>query len=239
MDPEHLHKKIAKEIIALIASGTYERGRRLPAERTLCLKFGVSRGTLRKALAKLAELRVVRVKPNSGIYVENSAPENVPGAPLPPEFRRASLHDIVEARKAIETAAIDLACTRMEQEDLQDLGKLLERMKANLQDLPQFLQADMEFHQRMVRASGNVVLLTAFLAIYEYHRYSSVFTSQHEGEEESACTYHEKLLAALKRKDAPAARRILKQHLDHLLQFDRKIPKAGPPGCGQRKESAS
>ena len=99
-------------------------------------------------------------------------------------------------------------------------------MKDNVDDLPTFLRADMEFHQQLVRASGNVVLVTAFLAIYEYHRFSSVFTSQHEGEEETACDYHRKLLTALEKKDAPTARRILKQHLDHLTQqFEGGIPK--------------
>lgn len=225
MDKEHLHKKIAKEIIALVASGTYRRGQRLPAERTLCLKFGVSRGTLRKALAKLVELRVVKIKPNSGIYVENPSPEGMPRTYLPPEFENASLGDIIEARKAIELAAIDQACTRLKKSDLQALETLLGRMQENLDDLTSFLRADMEFHQQMVRASGNVVLVTAFLAIYEYHRFSSVFTSQHEGEEESACDFHRKLLTFLKRKNAPAARRILKQHLDHIVRYEGKMPK--------------
>lgn len=225
LDKEHLHRKIAKEIIALVASGTYTQGQRLPAERTLCLKFGVSRGTLRKALAKLVELHVVSVKPNSGIYVENASPEGMPRTLLPPEFENASLSDIIEARKAIEIAAIDQACTRLRKSDAQALESTLARMKANVDDLPSFLRADMEFHQQMVRASGNVVLVTAFLAIYEYHRFSSVFTSQHEGEEEAACDYHRKLLTALEKKDAPTARRILRQHLDHLTQFEGKTPK--------------
>jgi GntR family transcriptional repressor for pyruvate dehydrogenase complex len=225
LDKEHLHKKITKEIIALVASGTYTRGQRLPAERTLCLKFGVSRGTLRKALAKLVELHVVNIKPKSGIYVENPSPEGMPRTLLPPEFENASLGDIIEARKAIELAAIDQACTRLNKSDVQVLESLLGRMKAYVEDLSEFLQADMEFHQQMVRASGNVVLVTAFLAIYEYHRFSSVFTSQHEGEEESAYEFHNKLLAALKRKDAPTARRILKQHLDHIVRYESKTPK--------------
>jgi GntR family transcriptional repressor for pyruvate dehydrogenase complex len=225
LDKEHLHKKIAKEIIALVASGTYARGQRLPAERTLCLKFGVSRGTLRKALAKLVELRVVNIKPNSGIYVENPSPEGMPRTYLPPEFESASLSDIIEARKAIELSAVEQACSRLKKSDVQTLESLLGRMKENVDDLSDFLQADMEFHQQMVRASGNVVLATAFLAIYEYHRFSSVFTSQHEGEEEAACEFHKKLLTALKRKDAPTSRRILKQHLDHIVRYEGKTPK--------------
>ena len=228
MDKEHLHNKIAKEIIALIASGTYARDERLPAERTLCLKFDVSRGTLRKALAKLEELRVIKIKPNSGIYVENPSPEGMPRTFLPPEFENASMGDIIEARKAIELAAVDQACTRLRKSDIHTLESLLGRMQASIEDLPRFLQADMEFHQQMVRASGNVVLLTAFMAIYEYHRFSSVFTSQHEGEEEAAHDYHQKLLAALVRKNATEAKRILKQHLEHIEKYEEKKTKKNP-----------
>lgn len=88
-----------------------------------------------------------------------------------------------------------------------------------MDDLPIFLQADMEFHQQLVRASGNVVLVTAFLAIYEYHRFSSVFTSQQEGEERLAQTCHRNLLVALAKKDAQTCRRILAGHLDHMTRY--------------------
>ena len=222
MDTERLHKKIVREIIALIASGTYRDGERLPAERSLCGQFEVSRGTLRKALATLEQLGVVSIKPNSGIYVHNVSPAALPKTYLPPDFDRVDLADIIDARRAIETAAVETACRRITARQIRQLRTLIEKMAEAIDDLPAFLEADMAFHQALVRASGNRVLVTAFESIYEYHRFSSIFTSQQEGEERAALDYHRKLLAALGAGKAGAARRILAEHLEDVKKYSRR-----------------
>ena len=105
MEKDQLHNKVIREILALIFSGAYGIGQRLPAERTLCKQFGVSRGTLRKALANLASMEVVSIKPTSGVYVENVSQANLPENVLPLDCGNVNLQDIIDARKAIELAA--------------------------------------------------------------------------------------------------------------------------------------
>ena len=229
MDREPLHNRIIREIIAMVASGSYTDGQRLPAERSLCKQFDVSRGTLRKGLSKLEELGVVSIKPNSGVYVHSVSPARLPGSFLPPDFERVSLGDIIEARKAIETAAIELACGRIRPGDLKALKALLEKMASAIDDLSRFLESDMAFHQRIVRASGNIVLVTAFEAIYEYHRFSSIFTSQQRSEERLALDYHRSLLDALEKGDAKACRGILIKHLDAMKKYGRDSRRATAP----------
>src|SRR5690606_31248470 len=112
---------------------------------------------------------------------------------------------VVTARKAIELASLRQAVDRITARDLQSLRTLLERMGGALDDLPRFLELDLAFHQALVRASGNVVLATAFEAIYDYHRFSAVYTSQQEGEEEQALRFHERLLGAIEKRDCRAA----------------------------------
>ena len=219
MDRERLDNTVRREIIALIASGAYGRGRRLPAERELCRLMDVSRGTLRKALANLAELGVVSIKPNSGIYVESISGAKLPREILPPDFGAVDLADVIEARKAIELPAVERACGCITRKQRHELAELVDRMAAAVDDLSEFLKLDMQFHQALVRASGNMVLSTAFEAIYEYHRFSSVFTSRHEGEEELALDYHRRLLAALERGDARNCRAILREHLDYMTKY--------------------
>ncbi len=225
MQKEQLHNKVIREILALIFSGTYGIGQRLPAERTLCKQFGVSRGTLRKALANLASMGVVSIKPNSGVYVENVSQAKLPENVLPLDCGNVNLQDIIDARKAIELAAIERACQRITPKHRKKLARLLDQMILAIDDLPKFLMLDMQFHQDLVRASGNVVLITAFQAIYEYHRFSSVFTSQHEGEEELALDYHNKLLLAIEKGDAKASHRILAKHLDYMRKYSQTARK--------------
>lgn len=222
MDKEHLPSKIVREIIAMLASGAYASGDRLPAERLLCQQFSVSRGTLRKALANLDSLGVVEIRPNSGIYVKSIAQAKIPQTLLPPNFEQVNLADIIEARKAIELAAVDSACLRITREQCRGLEDMVVQMKLAVTNLPDFLKLDMEFHQGIVRASGNVVLVTAFEAIYEYHKFSSVYTSQQEGEEHEALEYHERILHSLKNHDVRGCRQMLSEHLEAIKIYDRK-----------------
>ncbi len=224
LDRDHLHNQIIREIIARVASGAYAVGERLPSERTLCETFDVARGTLRKALGKLQELGVVRIKANSGLYVQGVAPARLPQSLLPPKFAHVNLADIVDARKAIELAALRQAVERISERDLRRLGDLVTRMGTTLDDLPAFLEHDLAFHQALVRASGNAVLATAFEAIYEYHRFSAVYTSQHEGEESEALAYHRRLLAAIEKRDVRASCRILGEHLDAINRYSHAAP---------------
>lgn len=219
MQKEQLSNKITREIISSIASGVFADGQRLPGERTLCEQFGVSRGSLRKAISDLNDLGVVTIKPNSGIYVNDISDTSLPARLLPSNFDSVNLNDIILARRVIELSALELACKRINSKQITILEKLIQGMADSLDDLAEFLKYDMEFHQSLVRFGGNMVLVTAFEAIYEYHKFSSVFTSQDEGEEQLALHAHRKLLGRLIKRDVKSCRRILGEHLDYMKKY--------------------
>src|SRR5210317_772907 len=119
MEKELLHTKVVREIISLIASGEYPEDKRLPAERTLCDRFEISRGTLRKALADLEKMGAVTIKPQSGAYVRRFSQKKILRTVLPKKFKTVSLKDIIIARQAIELSCIELACDRMDVAELE------------------------------------------------------------------------------------------------------------------------
>ncbi|MBN2211297.1 MAG: FadR family transcriptional regulator [Sedimentisphaerales bacterium] len=218
LDKELLAIKVVRRVIALIASGEYAVGMRLPAERRLCEDFGVSRGTLRKGLSDLEKLGVIEIRVGSGSYVKAFSSRKLPKNILPPEYCTTSLEDIVYARKTIESAAIELACERITSKQLDILKDFIEQMADALDNLPEFLRLDMLFHQQVVQSSGNAALATAFEAISAYHQYSQVFTSLHEGEEEVALDYHRRMLLALQQGDKHKARMVIAEHLDNMVE---------------------
>ena len=230
MQKDKLSNKVMREIISSIALGVYAEGQRLPGERKLCEQFGVSRGTLRDAISDLDHLGVVTVRPQSGVYVNGLSDAVLPDRLLPRNMGRVSLDDIIYARKTIELAAVELACGRIRASHLRQLEDLLGKMADSLDDLFEFLQHDLAFHQSLVRFSGNAVLVTAFEAIYEYHKFSSVFTSQEEGEEQVALEAHRTLLDKLAKRDVKACRRILSHHLDHMKKYSMQGVKVASPG---------
>lgn len=217
MDRDFLKTKIAREIITLVASGVYTDGQKLPPERRLCKQFNVSRGTIRQSLANLEELSVVKIKAGSGAYVQKIKPKKLPRRVLPPNFNNVTLKDTIVARKAIELTAIELACDNITSKDFNKLEKLINNMEQAIESLPDFLKYDMYFHESIIRASGNAALITAFEAIYEYHRYSQVFSSSSARCEDVAMVYHKKILQALKQKNKKKCVKFLNEHFNNML----------------------
>ena len=218
MEIEFLHTKAVREILSLIASGIYKSGQRLPAERKLCDRFGISRGTLRKALADLEKMGAIKVRPQSGAYVQKFSQKKISSKVLPNNFNNVSLKDVVMARKAIELAAIEQACERMTKKELASLEKLINGMEESIDSLPDFLNIDMCFHELIVRASRNSALIAAFEAISEYHKYSQVFSSSSPQCEDDALIYHKKILNALRKVNGKSAVKMLKGHFENMLE---------------------
>jgi len=216
MDKEFLHTKVIKEIISRIYSGLYRNGQRLPSERKLCDQFGISRGTLRSAFSGLEKMGVIKIKAQSGAYVQKFSHKKLSPKILPRNLKDVSLQDIIAARRAIELEAVKLACERITKRQLTVLKKLVDCMEESLDSLPDFLNMDVCFHESIVKASGNLVLIAAFEAIFEYHKYSQVLSSPYPESEKNAFVYHKKIMIALEEADSKAAVKILKEHFDNI-----------------------
>ncbi|MEN6383698.1 MAG: FadR/GntR family transcriptional regulator [Phycisphaerales bacterium] len=218
MNKELLHTKLVRELIAQIASGSFGDGARLPAERKLCKQYNLSRGTVRQAFYDLEKLGVIKIKAGSGAYVQRVSQKKLPTHLLPQDFANVSLSDIIYARKALETAAITLACEKITDIQIKELELLLQKMELSRENLLDFFKFDMEFHQLIIHSSGNMPLITAFASIAEYHKYSQVFSSIHEEEVDYAINYHRKMLTALKNRDPKNAAKAINRHLEHTEQ---------------------
>ncbi len=217
MDKELLGIKVVRKVISLISTGVYRYGQKLPAERVLCQELGVSRGTLRQGLADLNNLGIIRIVPRSGIYIKKYSSKKLPRGILPPNFNEIGLMDVINARKIIEIPALELACRRAGKDKIKILQNLIGKMEKSINDLSEFLKYDMLFHQAIVAASENKVLVTAFNAISEYLKYSQAYTSIHEGEEDKAMDYHKKIYEAIRGKQKKQGISALEEHLDGIF----------------------
>jgi GntR family transcriptional repressor for pyruvate dehydrogenase complex len=218
MDKELLGIKVVRKVISLVSTGQFKQGQKLPAERILCEMLGVSRGTLRQGLADLQSLGVIKIVPRSGIYIKKYSEKKLPQKVLPPNFKAVSLGDIINARKIIEIPSLELACEKATKDEIKFLSTIIEKMEKAVDDLPEFLQNDMNFHQTIVTMGKNLVLVTAFEAISEYLKYSQVYSSMHEGEEEKALDFHRKIFDAICAKDSKQGCKVLEQHLNEILK---------------------
>jgi DNA-binding FadR family transcriptional regulator len=140
-----------------IKLGLLEPGSRLPAERELCLRLGISRSTLRQALTTLAKnghLRAVRGR-GGGTFVATDPP-----AREPQEHLKGSWRDICDQRRAVELGTAALAAARAKTADIHHLRDLLDRMVLVRENYDAHAMLDRRLHIYIAEMSGSRPLLS-------------------------------------------------------------------------------
>lgn len=140
------------------------KGDRLPSERDLSERFGVTRGSVREALAVLDAMRITERKPKSGIFLRNTLEDSgldalVLQADLGLPFDAQVTRDVTEARILCEEQAFRLACQRRTDADLARLHQLLDTYAALVAKGSNLADEDVAFHLAVVAASQNRVLV--------------------------------------------------------------------------------
>lgn len=158
---EKAYLRIVDVIIRLIAEGKVDYQDRFYTEQELMTMLGVSRPTLREALRVLEFLGVTTVSPRNGISIRK--PSDQEGY-LPLlyilAFEKTTGRELFELRQALQLEMATLAARSRTEEDLEDLRALLKAMEQGLSaDDETFYTLDHRFHQRIVEAAGNHLVL--------------------------------------------------------------------------------
>ncbi|MFW0764727.1 transcriptional regulator LldR [Trabulsiella odontotermitis] len=218
--PRRLADEVADRVRALIEEQQLEAGMRLPAERQLALQLGVSRNSLREALAKLVTEGVLLSRRGGGTFVrwqhESWSEHNIvqPLKTLMADDPDYSF-DILEARHAIETSTAWHAALRATEADKEKIRLCFD---ATLSDDPDIAsQADVRFHLAIAEASHNVVLLQTMRGFFDVLQ-SSVKQSRQRmylvpPVFAKLTEQHQAVLEAIVAGDAEGARQAMMAHL--------------------------
>ncbi|MBL4871626.1 MAG: FadR family transcriptional regulator, partial [Robiginitomaculum sp.] len=106
MADKRLYHKIANQILELIDSGVFPPGSRLPGERDLAKKFGVSRVSVREAEIALQARGRIEIKVGSGAYVLDGSDQQANGLPKVGPFELTEARALFEAESAALAAPI-------------------------------------------------------------------------------------------------------------------------------------
>ncbi|WPO44207.1 FadR/GntR family transcriptional regulator [Tardiphaga sp. 42S5] len=153
-----------RKMLEFVRHHRLAKGDRLPSERDLSERFGVTRGSVREALAVLDAMRITERKPKSGIYLRNALEDSgldalVLQADLGLPFDAQVTRDVTEARILCEEQAFRLACQRRTDADLKKLHQLLDTYAALVANGSNLADEDVAFHLAVVAASQNRVLV--------------------------------------------------------------------------------
>lgn len=148
--------KIKDEII----EGRLKPGMRLPSERDLADRMGVSRPVVREALRMLQFMGVVEMKPGTSgaLVLDGNIDMLSDSLTLILDLKHLDHKDVMIARKALEPLAAELAAERRGPEHLQEMDRLLEGMRSGRYQGADFSAANAHFHVTIAEASGNPLL---------------------------------------------------------------------------------
>jgi GntR family transcriptional repressor for pyruvate dehydrogenase complex len=204
---------LASRLEEELLSRGVQPGTKLPSERQLATRFGVSRPVVREALRSLVERGLIEISPGRGAFVRAMRMTDA-ARPLDALYRRqnATPRDLVEARLMLEREAAGLAAERAERDELEAMGRVLERFDQST-DVIERARCDVAFHALIARMSHNPVIATMFSSIATLTfelilRSLSDPTVSREG-----LPYHREIYEAIKDRDPTRARMAIEGHL--------------------------
>jgi len=212
---KRLYRQVVDQILELIASGEYSVGSRLPAERELSQRFGVSRPTIREAIIALEAKQRVSVKNGSGVYV--LAKKAVKGVDS-----KASPFELVETRVLIEGEAAALAAYMITDEQLEALEQALEEMALeNETEHIESSAADRKFHAIIAEATNNRVLASVIQNMWDAQEGLAHIKIAHQAvcstDPQTRLDEHRSIFNALANRDAAAARIAMRKHFGRSI----------------------
>ena len=200
-------------------------GTRLPSERELSRKLRVSRPSLREALRTLELMGVVDTRHGSGTQVADSG-SDVLKAPLEFLFLldRPSIEDLVETRALLEIHLAGRAAERRSETELAAMESALRDMKAKLSRPEEVTDPDVRFHQAVAAASHNRLLERLMNCLRD--GIAEIIHAAWPGVPDMDVSYemHAKTYNAIKRGDAPGARRLMERMMD---MFRKELKQVG------------
>lgn len=214
---KRLYKRILKQMLLLIDGGEFPVGGRLPPERELAERFGVSRPTIREAIIALEVLGRAEVKTGSGVYVLAHDGDGTHG--YDPSI---SAFELTEARALIEGEAAALAATMITDEQLQELEESLHEMADESSDGNLTSEhSDKRFHAIIAQSTRNNMLISIAKSLWAIRDNSPVVHRSYQAicemDGQKRVDEHMEILQAIKDRDSLAARRAMHGHFARIL----------------------
>ena len=223
IQPEKLSTAVTRQIEQLILRGILRPGERLPSERELSERLGVSRPSLRGAIAELQAKGLLSSRAGAGIFVAD-----VLGSAFSPALvqlfasHSEAVFDYLSFRRDMEGLAAERAARLGSDTDLKVIQTVYDKMVAAhaKRDPSDEAALDAEFHLSIIEASHNVIMLHMMRSMYQLLRegvfYNRQIMFKQRLTREMLLEQHQRINSALQARDGGAARAAIEAHLDYV-----------------------
>jgi GntR family uxuAB operon transcriptional repressor len=222
VETNRLYRQIAEQLSALIASGEFAEGARLPSERDLAAQLGVSRPSVREALIALEVAGKVDVRVGAGIFV---APRR-PNAVADPTSEGQGPFELLRARWLVEGEIAMEAARKAAPEDLEAVRGAVAEMQQRQHQKRDADAADRAFHLGIAKATHNSALVSVAGNLWDQGRGAIWKRMEHHFQtpelRAAALRDHRAILDALETRDGRGARAAMRRHLERVdREFNR------------------
>ncbi|MGD0986215.1 MAG: FadR/GntR family transcriptional regulator [Candidatus Sulfotelmatobacter sp.] len=214
-----VYEDVARQIERLILK-KLKPGDKLPSERELAEMLSVSRSSIRDAIRSLELVGMVEPRQGAGTIVKEVTADVVVN-PLTNALKRKEelVGELLDFRRMLEPPLAARAATHASTEDTAEMDEILERQQAKLRLGESTIPEDSEFHYAIALASGNTVVLKVLDIIMDMLRDSRERSLQVEGRPQKSLAGHRRILAAIKRHDAEAAKDAMRRHIEDVEEI--------------------
>src|SRR5215217_5036315 len=206
-----LYEQVVSQVEAWVVENGLEVGDRLPPERELASRLGVSRATVSQALVAMEVVGVVSVRHGDGVVlVETPGSAKVVNA-----LRRHAqqLPEIIEARDALETKLAALAAERRTESDLAAMDEALELMERDIADGGRGVEGDERFHAAVTAAGHSPLLAKLMTEISDLIRETRIASLAQPDRPASSLRGHRRIADAIRAGDAGGAALAMQDHV--------------------------
>ncbi|MBN8291949.1 FCD domain-containing protein [Rhodobacter sp. NTK016B] len=222
---EKLSHGVVRQIELLILRGLLRPGERLPSERELAERMGVSRPSLREAIADLQERGLLVSRAGSGVFVADMLGSAFSDALIKLfASHEEAVVDYVSFRRDLEGMCADRAARFGSDTDLKVIDTVFRKMEAaHLKRNPSDeAELDAEFHLAIIEASHNIIMLHTMRVMFDLLKAGVFYNRQQMFRQRSTrdllLEQHRAINAAIQARDPQAARLAAEAHMNKVEQ---------------------
>ncbi len=237
-----LADRVTDALTLLVRGSDFPPGARLPSEKEMASRFGVSRTVMREAISRLKSEGLVESRQGVGIFVRDST--------LGGTFRIdpgvvgsvRSVLQVVELRKALEAEIAALAAERRTNPQLAAIQRALKQIEKSVSAGTDGVDADMAFHGSIAQATGNPHFVALVEFIGPFLRAAMQVTRTYEAGSEELLQQvrqeHQAIVDAIAARDVVAARAAARGHMENAMRRISSADQDFWAGEGGRRASA-
>jgi GntR family transcriptional regulator, transcriptional repressor for pyruvate dehydrogenase complex len=211
LDRTRLYEDLVERLAEFVIRTNLEVGARFPPERELAARLGVSRASLRQALAVLEAQGFIEVRHGGGVFLRRS--RGFGGVLHKLVERRARLPEVLEARELLEVRLAELAAMRRTQADLVEMRSALALMEIDVTAGGLGVGGDSAFPHAVHRAGKNTLLEHVIEGLAEAIHETRMESLSEPGRPRASLAAHGRILDAIEASDPAAAAAAMRAHL--------------------------